>query len=49
VMVVNTADEFGQVRLNLAQRKHCHSQKYDQKSMDRQTALSGNRWRAVGH
>lgn len=40
VMVVNAADELGQVRLDVTQRKHCHSQKYDQKSTDRQTALS---------
>jgi hypothetical protein len=40
VMIVDAADELGQVRLNVAQRKHCHSQKYDQKSGDRQTALS---------
>ena len=31
-MIVYAADELGQVRLNVAQRKHCHSQKYDQKS-----------------
>ncbi len=32
VMVVNAADEFGQVRLDVTEWKHSHSQKYDQKS-----------------
>jgi hypothetical protein len=30
VMVVDTADELGQVRLDVAERKHGHGQKYDQ-------------------
>jgi hypothetical protein len=40
VMIVDTADDLGQVRLDVAQRKHCHSQKYDQKLRDRQTTLA---------
>ena len=31
VMVMDTADELGQVGLDVAKRKHGHSQKYDQK------------------
>ena len=32
VVVVDAADELGQVGLDVAQRKHGHGQKYDQKS-----------------
>jgi hypothetical protein len=38
VVVVDATDELGQVRLDVAQRKHGHDQKYDQKSRPRQTA-----------
>ena len=36
VMVMNTTDELRQMGLDVAQRKHSHSQKYDQKYRQRQ-------------
>ena len=32
MMVMDASDKLRQVRLDVAQRKHSHSQKYDQKS-----------------
>ena len=34
VMVVHATNEFGQMRLDVAQRKYSHIQKYDQNSED---------------
>ena len=30
MMIVNAADELGEMTLDLTQRQRCHSQKYDQ-------------------
>ena len=39
VMVMNTTDELRQMGLDVAQRKHGHSQKYDQKFRQCQRGL----------
>jgi hypothetical protein len=38
VLVVHPANKLGQMRLDVTQRKHSHSQKYDQKLEHHQTA-----------
>src|ERR1700683_788811 len=40
VVVMDATDEFRKMRLDVAQRKHSHSQKYDQKSGVRQNKYS---------
>ena len=41
VMVMNTADELRQMGLDVSQREHGHSQKYDQKSGQCQGSFGG--------